>query len=533
MTEPDLLTQVLSDAYDETPYKSDPLHLTAPGHLRAVAHLYGLAAPALENARVLELGCAAGGNLLPFAAAHPNATVVGIDLAPLQITAGQQIVEKLGIRNLDLRALSITDIDASFGQFDYIICHGVFSWVPPEVRDAILRVCRENLAPEGIAYISYNTYPGWKASDVVRDAMMLNSFAATTPKERLARAKEMLGLLEHGLSASNPLRDALQQAARNASKQTDYYLLHEHLASVNSPCYFLEFVAAIQQAGLTYITDADPRSTFPATFGENVAAHLQALSVDTGREMREQYLDFAMGRQFRMSLITHGERAEQLLERPEANRFGQMRFAAQLTVDPTPPQSPTNERRYRSPLGSGVAMQDPSLVAITDAMREVWPGSISFAALVDIAKAKSPDTDTNALEERLFAHMATLMSIGSLLYRLEPVGSDTPATKPTLIPGVSRLLSGDDRVSSFVGVYNLWHQVVARSTDPVVAFLANRLDGTRSLQQLRTDLRDALVSGQLTLLSGDSMKGARNLDPVAQELLMNTLSNLRKGGLLL
>ncbi len=205
MSDTDVLTQVLSDAYDETPYQSNAFSISAPGRLRAIAALYGLSAPPVENARVLELGCAAGGNLLPFAVAHPDAHIVGIDLSPQQVQAGQSIVKAMGLQNLELRGMSITDITPEFGQFDYIIVHGVFSWVPPEVRQAIMRVCRENLTPEGVAYISYNTYPGWKASDIVRDAMILNSFGANGPQERLKRAKDVLGMLEHGLSSGNPM----------------------------------------------------------------------------------------------------------------------------------------------------------------------------------------------------------------------------------------------------------------------------------------------------------------------------------------
>lgn len=330
MSDTDVLTQVLSDAYDETPYQSNAFSISAPGRLRAIAALYGLSAPPVENARVLELGCAAGGNLLPFAVAHPDAHIVGIDLSPQQVQAGQTIVKAMGLENLELRGMSITDITPEFGQFDYIIVHGVFSWVPPEVRQAILRVCRENLTPEGVAYVSYNTYPGWKASDIVRDAMILNSFGANGPQERLKRAKDVLGMLEHGLSSGNPMGSALQQAVRQLRKQSDYHLMHEHLEAVNAPCYFLEFVAAAQEAGLAYLADAEPQSSIASNYGDNVAILQNALSADAAREMREQYLDFAIGRQFRKSLLVHADRAGAILERPEANAFESMHLAARL-----------------------------------------------------------------------------------------------------------------------------------------------------------------------------------------------------------
>lgn len=180
MTEPDLLNQAISNAYDETPYVSNAISHSAPGQLRAVAHLFGHAAPPLNQARVLEIGCAAGGNLLPFAAAHPDAKIVGVDLSSAQVSEGRQVIERLGLRNIELLAMSLTDITPDFGQFDYIITHGVYSWIPAEVREGLMRVCRENLAPAGVAYISYNTYPGWKVSEVVRDALVLGTFGAST-----------------------------------------------------------------------------------------------------------------------------------------------------------------------------------------------------------------------------------------------------------------------------------------------------------------------------------------------------------------
>ena len=174
--------------YDRTPYNSVSFPQSAPGQLAAVAHLFGLETPEVAGARVLEIGCAAGGNLIPFAAAHPNARVVGIDLSPAQIDQGAPDVEALGLGNLELLAGDIARMDlAALGQFDFVIAHGVYSWVPAEVQDALLSAFRRVLAPEGVAYMSYNVYPGWKSKEIARDAMLLASGASATPEDKGAR----------------------------------------------------------------------------------------------------------------------------------------------------------------------------------------------------------------------------------------------------------------------------------------------------------------------------------------------------------
>src|SRR6185503_4920215 len=105
-------------------------------------------------ARVIEIGCAAGGNLIPYAAAHPQARVVGIDLSQVQIDQGRARTRALGLDNVDLIAGDIARMDlAGLGQFDFVIAHGVYSWVPAEVQKALLSAFRRLLAPEGVAYM--------------------------------------------------------------------------------------------------------------------------------------------------------------------------------------------------------------------------------------------------------------------------------------------------------------------------------------------------------------------------------------------
>jgi hypothetical protein len=65
-------------AYDEAPYDLYAHPQSAPGQLAAIAWAFGLNPPEVADARVLEIGCAAAGNLIPFAAMHPRALTMGI-----------------------------------------------------------------------------------------------------------------------------------------------------------------------------------------------------------------------------------------------------------------------------------------------------------------------------------------------------------------------------------------------------------------------------------------------------------------------
>ena len=198
--------------YDATPYVSDSFPQSAPGQLAATAYLFGLETPPVTRARVLEIGCAAGGNVIPFAAAHPEASVVGIDLSGVQIEQGRRRSQAAGLDNLQLVEGDIARMDLSaLGQFDFIIAHGVYSWVPENVQDAILSAFNSLLAPEGVAYISYNVYPGWKSKEIVRDAMLLASRSSATPDEKVRSARRMVDFLEEVAPDHTPLASAVAE----------------------------------------------------------------------------------------------------------------------------------------------------------------------------------------------------------------------------------------------------------------------------------------------------------------------------------
>ena len=301
----DLKTAQITSAhtYDETPYESYPYAQTRPENLKAIAHIFGLETPALETARFLELGCASGGNMITHATHYPKAKFVGIDLSQVQVDMGNKQIKALGLKNMELKAMSITDINKSLGEFDYIICHGVLSWVPENVRDAIFRVSQENLSKNGIAYISYNTLPGWNMVRTIRDMMMFHSHNFKDIKEQVQQSRLLLDFVKDSLDGTNsPYGEIMSAEAKLLSSQPDHYLRHDHMEDINFQFYFHEFMKDAAKHGLQYLGDAALASMYVGNLPKQISEKLAEVT-DIVRS--EQYMDFVTNRRFRSTILCH------------------------------------------------------------------------------------------------------------------------------------------------------------------------------------------------------------------------------------
>src|ERR1051325_1309888 len=246
------------NTYDEIPYGDNVFHYTHPACLGAVGVLYGMRPANAERSRVLELGCASGGNLISMAYDLPDSEFVGIELSQRQIDEGRKTISALGLRNINLRAGSILDVNDDFGRFDYIVCHGVYSWSPAEIREAILRVCKRNLAPNGIAYISYNTYPGWRLRGMIREMMLFHA-SEFKPQEQVSQGRALLNFLAQASPGHDPaFRDIVRREAERVSKLAESYVLHDYLETENAPVYFHQLAEQASSHGLRYVAEAHP-----------------------------------------------------------------------------------------------------------------------------------------------------------------------------------------------------------------------------------------------------------------------------------
>lgn len=246
----------IAESYDAFPYDSLAIKQTHPVHLYHIARLCGLAATPLAQARVLELGVASGGNLIPIAYHYPTAQFLGIDLSGKQIAKGLEAIKALQLNNIQLKQQSILDFNSA-EPFDYIICHGLFSWVPIEVQNHVFEICQQYLSKNGVAYISYNTLPGWHIGNIVRDQLQAKTQDIHDPILKVQYARRLMRDFSIAAQSElNPYTQLLQAEIALINGHSDNQLLHEHLSPYNYPLYFNDFVQRAERYQLQYMSDA-------------------------------------------------------------------------------------------------------------------------------------------------------------------------------------------------------------------------------------------------------------------------------------
>ena len=314
----DIMTTNTNDVqqtiYSELGYKSMPFPYTTPATLEAYAALVGISAPNPKTARVLELGATYGGNIISQALFNPDATFVGIELSQEQVEKGNEVIANAGLTNVSLIQSDIASIGSEIGTFDYIIAHGVYSWVDDGVKEALLRLIDEHLAEDGIAYVSYNTYPGWHTMEEVRQLMMFSNRDKTqfNHKEKVLHGKTIGSIVGSQILKYDNLKERNSKflgALRSVMQKDEYYVGHDHLEPNNDPVYFYQFNDHLAAHNLAYLCDADLTLSMVRSFDADIADTLDKLAPND-HVAQEQYLDFMLDTTFRKSIICKAKHAE-------------------------------------------------------------------------------------------------------------------------------------------------------------------------------------------------------------------------------
>ena len=512
--------------YDEIAYPNFLHSQTHPDRLAVMATLLGMKPKSVKNCRVLELGCGSGSSLISFAYGLPESEFVGIDLSENQIAHGNSVAHGIGLKNLKLIHGDISEISReSDGEFDYIIAHGLYSWTPETVREKILAIGGELLSPNGIAYVSYNTFPGCHLRLMMREMMLYH----TNGIEPAEKVKQSIGLLDL-LSASADdkiYRQILQDERKKTAEKPAHLVLHDDLEDINQPFYFYEFMAAAEKHRLQFLCEADYFTANDGNFSPEFSEVLEQFGGDIIK--REQYIDFLVNRRFRQTLLCRREVKVEYKPQVAAVRgvraVSDIKFAAQK-----PDFAP---KKIEAVTGSGNRrMQiDHSLTkAALFLLEQAFPRSISFTELVaagkDLLKRKlGEDFETTEKDEDILA--AVLLQIfGANLLELhlyEPEFAAQPDERPLVSP-IARLQArnGD-------AVATLRHSTVGIQDD-VIRSLLILLDGTRTVASVSKEIKTRIENGKIKYRF-DSAAEKREFLKNLPEIIKENLQSMAKLGL--
>ncbi|MBI4850114.1 MAG: methyltransferase regulatory domain-containing protein [Nitrospirae bacterium] len=511
--------------YDKFLYPSYAYPQTHPEHLATLATLFGMKPAPVENCRVLELGCSRGGNIVPMALVLPHSEFAGIDLAKSPIEQGQATIDELGLKNITLRQMDIMEVSSDFGQFDYIIAHGLFSWVPPEVQEKIMAICKDHLSPNGVAYVSYNTHPGYHLQGMVRGMMRFHAAQYDEPKEQISQALSFVKFLSESLPETN-YSIFLRDTVKELSERCDESIYHDELAEVNLPLYFYQFMELAEKHGLQYLSDAnfhDMQEAFPS----DITNILQALS--KGRTiLKEQYMDFFRCRRFRRTILCHMDVKLERTPQPEQMMNYYIASSAQ-PVSQKPDIASEAEEEFRNSQGASMKTGHPLAKAVIAELADAWPGSLHFNDLLLKVRnrlSSGPSGNETASEEDVLALCKIILwtfAAGlSELHIGPPKFTLNVSERPVVSPLVRLQLKNDNRVTSL-------HHMSVQMESPLERRLLMLMDGTRDREDLLNELAALVESGSADLqVNGELVQDRQKAIELLREGLEATLNKIAR-----
>ena len=409
----------LQSRYDETPYHDQAFAEFDLARMLGMAQLFGLRGPDVDGSslRVLDLACASGLHLRDQAARYPEVRFTGIDFSAQEIESGRKAIAEAKLDNVELIHADLREVEIDEAAFDLIVCHGAFSWVPDDVKDRILQLCRFGLAPSGVAAIAYLTYPGWKQKEALRELLAMRVENIAEPEERIRQSALLLRFLHAGYSAhaDNCHAQSLKEVVERMQKSSANVFLHDELGREHDPCYFMQFAEWAKECGLAYLAEVDLGTMSADGLPASASGLLQQLSPDFLET--QQLIDFVVNRSGRSSLLI---RNDAVLDR---NITPASLASLHLTTrwwDVTPINAPPGRARsFESHLGGRLSTDDPTVQRLLARLAEAAPDSIAVADLVAGEREDRGPSDAGARDKEVLRALLGLIGQGAAEARAE------------------------------------------------------------------------------------------------------------------
>jgi methyltransferase-like protein/SAM-dependent methyltransferase len=459
--------------YDSVPYPSLAFLQTHPDRLAVMGTLYGMNPVAVEHCRVLEIACGNGSNLIPMAYGLPGSQFTGLDLAANPVRFAQERIRRLGLKNIRIEQLDLMEVGPEFGEFDYIIAHGVYAWVPKTVQSKILAICKANLSANGVAFVSYNTQPAGHVRETLREMMQFHERRTKGTADRVKEGRDFLESILNATDSRSPWKALFHDELKVMFNRDERVVYHDDLADCFLPVSFGDFVQRATDNGLQFLSEALLNDVLEPALEQDALDALKQVA-DGDLIAYQQYLDFARYRRFRQSLLCHAGlplRREGVLARVRKLLVASpMRAAA---------DQPDGAVEFTNIRGAGtLTTNNPVIIAVLRRLEEIWPRAESFEQLVAAMLRLVPDAQQTEAVEVLAQSMLKLAA--STLADLRTYDLPLPAgvcEKPTASLLARLMVEESGRVTT------LLHTHLTIQDEQGRKFL-QLLDGTRDRQAL-------------------------------------------------
>jgi SAM-dependent methyltransferase len=440
--------------------------------LASMAFLHGVDSPELKTCRVLELGCNRGLHLIGMALLYPEAQFVGVDVSEASIASASDLAEALELSNISFRAMDIAQLTGRPGECDYLIAHGLYSWVPDTTREKILEICGRVLADNGIALISFNTYPGWHLRQLVVEMMNLHTAGIEDPIEKLKQGAAFAGTVLRAVGEDSPVASLIQSEVESLLSKDPLVTYFDDFFAENTAVYFSEFMRRARLHGLQYVSEAEitrlSLESLPAEAGELIRGIEDVVT-------REQYVDFFRLTRFRHTLLC---RDGVLLDRGNlAFRLTRMYIASSLQPSGPAEINSDADARFRTQTGGIITVNQPFVKAVVTELANAWPARISFAELLERASATvtPPQQDPAEMLNKVLFRM---LNPNLLEIDIVPYPFPSEVTEKPVASKLARLQAANGSE-----VISMRHHVVDLD-DPAARTVLRLLDGTRDRRQI-------------------------------------------------
>lgn len=408
---------------------------TFPDHLALCTIWHNGRHSPLHRFHLTELGCGDGANLLPIAFYHPDSTFIGIDNAESELSRASEGARQIGLQNIQFVQPDVRDLEpAEFAPCDYIIAHGLYSWVSDDTRESILQFCQNCLSPTGLAYISYNAQPGWASRGLVRDILLRSrTVQQAAIEDKANKAMEVASQLLDTLPSRDYAYAALlADELQRVRDGKPFYVFHEYLEEFNEGFWLRDFVEHARQNDLNYVCDAQ-FSQWEGQIPKELRLTLSQAGLDPIEQ--EETADLLCNRYFHASILCRSDAPRE--PRSHQEMFEHVYIASSLCAE----SDPFDLTEGVVELFIGAHDQEITLdVSITKAavvlLAAQWPAGMQLKTLFQKAAKLLIEHGCEVLDKaqtQLVEEMITLFEVGAINLRLkEPNFNMTTSEYPKI-----------------------------------------------------------------------------------------------------